>query len=325
VNEAVGQDAIVVDFRSGEVKGASAGEAVAIAVLRNATRALLPLHSFGSSYAARFTRALLPSRKPMVFRLSSDSLMETEYCDPYWSCLLMPGFPYEPSIRAFVGAIDDIAYGFIDGGANHGYWSIIVSGKEAGAKKVVAVEAASDTFEHLARNRKLNGDRFVALNRAIGARTGEQVTIHGTKHEARSVVAAPGQARSNMITETITIDDIADHEQFAGLDKFVVKLDLEGVEIDAFSGATRLLAADTAFIYEDHGSDRTHEVTRHALEALKLRVFWLGTGHSVEITAPAELDRIKKSRRLGYDMVATRSPFWIDRLERLVAGGTKPH
>jgi hypothetical protein len=53
------------------------------------------------------------------------------------------------------------------------------------------------------------------------------------------------------------------------------------------------------------------------LDALAMRVFWLDPGAAKEIREAGELDAIKKSRRFGYDLVATRSPFWIERLERL--------
>lgn len=73
-------------------------------------------------------------------------------------------------------------------------------------------------------------------------------------------------------------------------------------------------------MFEDHGSDANHENTRHVMDNLKLRVFWLGEGGVREISDAAELAGIKKSSRRGYDMVATRSPFWLARLDRLVAG-----
>ncbi|MFU0503229.1 FkbM family methyltransferase [Pseudaminobacter sp. NGMCC 1.201702] len=319
------QSDIVIDAQTGRVEGARAGERVAIHFLRMALQALMPFHNFGFSYIARATRGLLPSTRAMVFALDSDSRMRVRYCDAYWSTLLAPNYPYEPSIRALLADSRDVGYGFIDGGANHGFWSILASGKRAGSKPCVAVEAASDTFRYLEDNRQINGERFSALNKAIGATSGEHVRIYGAKHEARSTVAPSTEAVPILDCETITVDDISAMPDFDGLEKFVVKLDVEGAEIAAFSGASRLLGLDTAFVYEEHGSDSAHEVTRHVLEALKLRVFWLGKGKAREIHSLDELDQIKKSRRFGYDMVASRSPFWIERLERLVGTSATQH
>jgi FkbM family methyltransferase len=308
---------IVIDTRNGAVEGATAHERLAIAGLRTATAMLRPLHEFGYSYVARLIRLLLPSRKSMVLRLDDDSLMRVGYCDGYWSTMTLKGYRYEPWTKALLVDSADVDCGFIDCGANFGFWSIYASSKAAGSKPTVAIEAASDTFARLDDNRLLNGDRYVALNKAIGAKSGEHVRIYGVKHEARTTVAPSADAKPILDCETITIDDVAAMPVFAGIDKFIVKLDVEGVEIPAFDGATRLLAGDGAFVYEEHGSDPTHATTRHVLENLKLRVFWLGEGERGEILSVDQLAGIKKSRRYGYDMVASASPYWIARLERL--------
>ena len=305
---------IVVDAQSGRIEGANLHEIVALRTLRLAMRILLPLRQFGFSYVARTVRALLPSKRPMVFTLTPDASMRVPYCDPYWSILLLPGYSYERSMLTLLDAVRDVDYGFIDGGANYGYWSILASG----AQPAVAVEAAADTFKVLEDNCVLNSGRFVALNRAIGAVSGERVRIFGAKHEARTAVDPADGSEPILECDTVSVDDLATLPLFAGRDKFIVKLDVEGVEIAAFSGARGLLAGDAVFVYEDHGSDLDHATTHHVLDVLKLRAFWLGHGRRREITAPEQLADIKKSRRFGYDIVATRSPFWIERLEKLI-------
>jgi FkbM family methyltransferase len=306
---------IVIDARTGRVDGASASERLAIMVLRSAMFFLKPIANVGISYIARATRTLFPSTKSMLFVLTPDSRMRAAYCDTYWSVLLSPEYKYERSVMALLKLSSDVDYGFIDGGANHGYWSVLVSGREFGSKKAVAIEAASDTFRKLDDNRVLNGGRFAALNRAIAATSGEHVRIYGAKHEARSTVAPSADAEPILDCVTISVDDLAALPEFADIDKFIVKLDVEGVEIPAFSGAHRLLSGDTVFVYEEHGSDARHETTRHVLDVMKLRVFWLGEGSARELTNVDELDTIKKSRRAGYDMVASSSPFWLNRID----------
>lgn len=315
---------IYIDVRSGRIEGAAGQEWLALSLLRLAMRVLQPLHQFGFSYVARAVRTLFPSKRSMVFTLGPESLMRVPYCDGYWSIMLLPGFRYERSVDALLAASSDVPCGFIDGGANHGYWSILASSPAHSARKAVAIEAASDTFARLDDNRLLNGSRFEVLNRAVGGTSNQRVLVYGAKHEARSIVDPDDGSAPILDCETITIDDVAALPIFGGIDKFIVKLDVEGMEIEAFSGAPRLLAADTAFIYEEHGSDRGHATTRHVLDQLGLRVFWLGATPAIEITNPDQLRTIKKSRRFGYDMVASRSPFWIDRMEALVAGGATP-
>jgi FkbM family methyltransferase len=315
---------IYVETETGKLTGAKPHEWLALTLLRLAVRIMQPFHLYGFSYVCRLVRTLLPSKRKMVLSVGENSQMLVDYCDAYWSVMLMPGFPYEPENMALMNGARDVDYGFIDGGANHGLWAIRVAGKPGGNKPVVAIEAASDTFARLELNNRLNDNRFTALNRAIGAATGEPVKIYGEKHERRSTVAPDQNAKPILDTVTISLDDIANHAAFKGISKFIVKLDVEGVEIPAMSAAKNLQARDAVFVYEDHGSDPAHETTRHVLEQLGMRVFWLGRDGSAkggpqEITNIRQLDAIKKSRRFGYDFAASKSEFWVGRLKTIVA------
>jgi FkbM family methyltransferase len=310
---------ILFDRLTGKITGASGHEWLALRLLGVIVQLMRPFHLFGFSYVARVVRTIFPSRRKIIFQLNEDSRMLTDYCDAYWSVLLMRSFPYETENAHLITACRDVDYGFIDGGANHGFWSALVSGKAAGHKPVVAIEAASDTYERLQQNRTLNDNRFVAMNRAIGATSGEHVLIYGAKHEARSTVAPDEKAKPILDCISISLDDIAAEKRFAGVTKFIVKLDVEGVEIAAMSAATKLQNTDSVFVYEDHGSDQDHETTRHVLDKLGMQVFWLGSGSpAAKILDVKQLDAIKRSRRFGYDFAASKSPFWIERLTKLV-------
>jgi FkbM family methyltransferase len=325
MNAAAGKGDIVIDTVSGRVEGAAPHERFAVSLLRVATYILRPFHLFGASYVARLMRRLLPSRKSITFRLAEDSVMRTGWCDYYWSFLCLPRFNYEASVRALIADARDVNFGFIDAGANFGYWSVLASSRWGGARPVVAIEAAADTFRRLEENRSLNGNRFTVLNRAVGPVSGERVLIYGVKHEQRTTVAPSQAAKPILDSVTITLDEIAAMPEFARVTSFMVKLDVEGVEVAAFAGARRLLEGDSVFIYEEHGSDRSHATTHHVLKSLGMRVFWLGEGRGEEIRNPDRLDVIKTSRRYGYDMVASRSPFWLSRLEKMLgANGIQP-
>ena len=313
------QPPITFNIHTGKITGAAWHEWLALRLLGLAVRLMQPFHLFGFSYVCRLVRSFLPSRRKMIFQLDADSRMLTDYCDAYWSVLLRPGFPYETENANLIIAARDVSYGFIDGGANHGFWSALVSGKAAGQKPVVAIEAASDTFDRLQQNLALNGNRFVALNRAIGETSGARVLIYGAKHEARSTIAPDHNTKPILDCITISLDEVAAHEAFAGLNKFIVKLDVEGVEIAAMTSAKKLQKMDTVFLYEDHGSDRAHDTTRHVIEQLGMQVFWLGREEpATKILSVNQLDAIKRSRRFGYDFAASKSPFWIEKLNELV-------
>lgn len=302
---------IVFDTRSGRMENAELHERFALWSLRIATTLLEPLHLFGISYVARAVRTVLPSKKSIKLILNEDSVMRIDYCDAYWSPLLKPGFEYESAVLKFLNAFNGVPFAFIDGGANHGYWSVMASSKALGSHQAVAVEAASDTFEHLEQNRALNADRFVAINRAIGATSGEHVRVYGTKHEARTIVASE-RAKPILDCQSISLDDVSVLAAFEGAKNFIVKLDVEGMEVTAMNAATRLMKEDSIFLYEDHGSDAAHEATNNALTHLGLRVFWFGDRTPVEIVTIKALAKIKKSKRFGYDMAATKSAFWLN-------------
>jgi FkbM family methyltransferase len=314
-------DAILIDVPTGRVSNAALHERLALLLLRTAVVVMFPFHLYGFSYVCRLVRTVLPSKRKMVFVLADDCRMLTDYCDAYWSVLLRPGFPYELENSALMASAQDVSYGFIDGGANHGFWSIRVSGAPGGYKPVVAIEAASDTFKRLELNNGLNGNRFVSLNRAIGDVSGKPVKIYGEKHERRSIVAPDAAAKPILDTVTVSLDDVAKHEAFRDVSRFIVKLDVEGVEIPAISAAKGLQERDAVFVYEDHGSDRNHDTTRHVMDQLGMRVFWLGRENGArEITDVRQMDSIKRSRRFGYDFAATKSPFWIERMTSIVEG-----
>jgi hypothetical protein len=97
----------------------------------------------------------------------------------------------------------------------------------------------------------------------------------------------------------------------------VIKLDVEGVEIEAIEGAKTLLSGDSLLICEDHGSDRAHGVSYHLMNeaALRLYIFDPADCHFVRVEGPAVLDRVKRYRWVGYNVFATRSSVWEDRLQ----------
>jgi FkbM family methyltransferase len=99
---------------------------------------------------------------------------------------------------------------------------------------------------------------------------------------------------------------------------YVLKLDVEGVEEAALRGAKTLLSQDTLLIYEEQGSDTHHGNTRHVAETLGMQVFIHRNGHFVEAANPlAEVAGMKKNRRRGYNVVATKSERWLKVLRNI--------
>lgn len=314
-------EVIELDWRTGKLTGANAKEKAALAATIAASHVLTPLKKFGLSYVTGTLASILSSPKAVRVRFTSDELFDFPYGDRYWSQILPRRGDYEKEIATVLSAFAGEPFLFIDCGANYGYWSVRVSGQSFGHQRVIAIEAAPDTFQWLQRNARNNSNRFVALNRAISATPGEMVTLYGEKHEARSIVEGEGGPAIGTV-ETISLDKLLEREELATADRIVLKLDVEGAELAALEGGKRMLDRDLLIAYEDHGSDRAHSVSAYLKDQLGMRLYYVENGRARELNDFRKLDSLKASRRFGYDFFASRSPFWIERMARLAAGSS---
>ena len=114
----------------------------------------------------------------------------------------------------------------------------------------------------------------------------------------------------------ITLNDLLDDALVARRSRLIVKLDVEGMEIAAIKGGSRLLERDAILIVEDHGSDRAHSVSRYILDETPCKVFVLDpqADRFVWLTDVSMLDRFKATSSIGYNIFATNSLFWENRL-----------
>ena len=117
------------------------------------------------------------------------------------------------------------------------------------------------------------------------------------------------------------LDNLIDEGKVSEKGKFLIKLDVEGVEIEAIKGGMRLLQADSVILCEEHGNDPRHTVSRFILEKtpLKLMVYDPRSGRMETVTELSILDRIKVSSHVGYNVFGTASLFWEDRINALNA------
>ena len=305
--------AIHFDFADGTISGGSPVERAGLELMRIAAWMTRPADFCGFSYAAKIVRTVLPGRQPVVTQLTSDAVFEFPYGDAYWSRLLYNRVTYCPEIERFLMAMRDVDYLFIDCGANYGYMSAIVASDAYGNKPAISIEADPGTFSILQKNADHNNHRFEIRHNAVFSRSGETVNLYGAKHEARSIIPDEGGATGGIV-ETLALDDVTKGFSKKGSKPVILKLDVEGVEIEAMKGAGRLQTGDCLVVFEDHGSDPTHEVSKYFLEDLEMRLFDPASDGCPEITSLDELDAIKKNSRVGYDFIATKSSFWLDHI-----------
>jgi FkbM family methyltransferase len=302
---------------TGRLEGASAAERCAALAFVAGAKASAPMHYRGFSIGCRVIISLIEQRE-IVTLLNDDARFAFPFGDGYWSLLLDRGFVYEGEIERFLRSVADVDYCFIDGGANFGFWSVLVSSRPFGSHPVIAIEASSANAARLARNAELNAGRFKVLRRAIGSTTGNHVWLSGAKHEAFRVGEANG-AEAGESVQMMTLDSLLDEGLVSPQQRLVIKLDVEGMEIDAAQGGKRLLEGDTVIIVEDHGSDRAHSVSRYLLNKTPCRLFVFdpASRRYERLMDISMLDRIKTSTVFGYNIFATNSPSWAERIRSI--------
>jgi FkbM family methyltransferase len=312
----IAQPPIQFDRASGALEGANLWERTAALALATGSKISSHFSHRGYNGCANLLRKALPERN-IAIKLNEDATFEFPYGDGYWSKLLNRSYRYEDELELLFRHSRDVDYTLLDCGANYGYWSVLVTSKPFGSRRAIAVEPSSDNFSKLANNASVNGNRFETMKCAIGSTKGT-ARLSGTKHEAFSI--AGGTERGEEVP-VMALDDLIDDGKIAPGGKYLIKLDVEGVEIDAIKGGTKLLAGDSVIICEEHGNDPDHTVSRYILEQtpLKLIVYDPRSNRLETVNELSILDRIKVSNNIGYNVFGTSSAFWQERIGALNA------
>ncbi len=315
------QPPIQFDRASGVLQGVNPWErTIALALVAGCKLSSSFSHR-GYNMCANLLRKTLPERD-IVVKLNPDALFAFPYGDGYWSKLLNQTFSYEDELELLFRDSVDVDYTLLDCGANYGYWSVLVSSAPFGSHRAIAIEPSALNFAKLANNAKINGGRFEPMKCAIGAARGT-ARLSGTKHEAFSI--AGNASAGGEEVPVLALDDLLDVGKISPTGKFLIKLDVEGVEIEAIKGGTRLLQADSVIMCEEHGNDRAHTVSRYILDhtPLQLIVHDPVSNRFETVTELSILDRIKVSTHVGYNVFGTASAFWLNRINSLNASAAR--
>lgn len=307
---------IQFDRASGVLEGANAWERLAALALTLGSKISSNFSHRGYNRCANLLRKTLPERN-IEIKLNEDATFAFPYGDGYWSKLLNRTFFYEDELDLLFKASADVDYTLLDCGANYGYWSVLVSSHPYGSHKAIAIEPSGANFPKLANNARLNNNRFETMKCAIGAARG-MAHLSGSKHEAFSIAGSRDDGEE---VPVIALDNLLDDGKVSAGGKFLIKLDVEGVEIEAIKGGARILKEDSVLLAEEHGNDPKHTVSRFILEQtpMKLIVYDPRSNRMEAVTELSILDRIKVSSHVGYNVFGTASAFWQDRIGALNA------
>jgi FkbM family methyltransferase len=315
------QAPIQFDRASGTLEGANLWERTAALALMTGSKISSHFSHRGYNGCANLLRMTLPARN-IAIKLNPDATFEFPYGDGYWSKLLNRSYRYEDELELMFRDSVGVDYTFIDCGANFGYWSVLVSSAPYGSHPVIAIEPSSQNYTKLSNNAAINGNRFKVMKCAIGAARGT-ARLSGTKHEAFTI--AGEAAVDGEDVPVIALDNLLDDGKIFANGKYLIKLDVEGVEIEAIKGGARLLQGDSVILCEEHGNDPHHTVSRYILEQtpLKLIVYDPRSNRLEAVNELSILDRIKVSTHVGYNVFGTASAFWQDRINALNANAAR--
>jgi len=312
---------IQFDRASGSLEGANLWERAAALALVTGSKIASHFSHRGYNSCANLLRRTLPERD-IAIKLNSDATFEFPYGDGYWSKLLNRSYCYEDELELLFRDSVGVDYTLLDCGANFGYWSVLVSSAPYGSHKAIAIEPSSQNFAKLKNNAEINRNRFEVMKCAIGAARGT-ARLSGTKHEAFSIAGGAGSGGEEV--PVIALDNLLDDGRISAQGKYLIKLDVEGVEVEAIKGGTRLLQGDSVLLCEEHGSDRNHTVSRYILDQtpLQLIVYDPRSNRLETVTELSILDRIKVSTHVGYNVFGTASAFWQNRISALNANAAR--
>jgi FkbM family methyltransferase len=160
----------------------------------------------------------------------------------------------EPRVRQLLEAELPQGGTFVDGGANIGFYTLLAARRVGAAGKVVAFEMMPDTAAILRRHVADNGPVPVeVIERALSERSGERVTasVEPGQHGQASIIDSGAGQRHKVSVETVTLDEALAH--LGRID--LIKLDLEGAEFMALSGARAVLARTGCLVFESNDQD----------------------------------------------------------------------
>jgi FkbM family methyltransferase len=125
----------------------------------------------------------------------------------------------------------------VDGGSYLGYHTLVAARRVGPRGKVLSFEPNPVTYRALRRNVRENGyeDRVVALPLGVAAWSGRR-TFYVGADAGKSGLFVPARWRETTRTRTLSLDS-----SVAGRSIDVIKLDVDGGEVDALRGMRRTL------------------------------------------------------------------------------------
>lgn len=159
----------------------------------------------------------------------------------------------EPAIIGTIRGLLHPGDCFIDAGANIGVYSVLASRLVGPNGRVIAIEMMPDTAAILRAHLAENGcDNAMVVEAALSDRAGETVTAQVSEGKFGQASIATGHGEKSVEVDTTTLTDVV-----SGYGRVrLIKMDLEGAEMNALKGAEPVLDRIDAILFEDWGDDK---------------------------------------------------------------------
>lgn len=207
---------------------------------------------------------------------------------------------FEPHVVSIMGRLVTGSSIVLDVGANIGVLSCVLASL-APRGRVYAFEASSTAAAYLEKNVKANDLKNVeiVLN-AVSDTEGQEISMHIIDSFLGGAFFATQHVTEGRIekAKSITLDNWAKHN---GIDRIdFIKMDIEGAEVFALHGASRILAEMQPFVCIECNAialKRFHNKTAHELFSI-LNKFYRHIYIIPDFQAAAELIKIETSSQL---------------------------
>lgn len=189
--------------------------------------------------AARWMREHIAGDTVLVVndRISGHRIQITsDYID------LLKGQGYEKgTTRVFTELIKE-GMNVVDIGANIGYYTLLAARKVRPDGKVYAFEPEPQNFKLLLGNLRLNGyENAVAIQKAVSNKAGTaSLFLSPRGSTSHSLLPSRDRSKGTITIEAVTLDEFFEAEGSPAIQ--VIKMDIEGWEMEALDGMRKLIA-----------------------------------------------------------------------------------
>jgi FkbM family methyltransferase len=204
--------------------------------------AMRSLRVVARDYYGKLYWSLRPGT-PLAYHLPTGGTLLLDHKHSFTGCFWPDVDHYEPEVRSFLQYALRPGDTFIDCGANVGYFSIQAGALVGSTGRVVAIEANPRTFKLLERN--LQANRFgIPVHCALTSQPGEVELFMPKDWDVFSSLRpeglVEGQSDHSFKVTARTLDEVIDELKLKKVN--VVKIDIEGGELDVLRSAPKLLA-----------------------------------------------------------------------------------